>query len=362
MQIINLKLVNYRNYDKLNINFSEKFNLIYGKNGMGKTNLVESIYVLALTKSFRSSVDKVLIKENSLFAKVEAEVMKNRLNTYRIVISNDGKRVKINNNNINKLSEYISLIGVIIFNPDDLRIIKDSPNTRRKALNIDISQINNKYLSYLNNYNKILKQRNTFLKNAKVESNQYIESLNEQLISYGLRIYNERKKIIELINSKTNYLYKKIMNKGNLEIKYVSDYDNKSYDDLISMYKDNYSRDLIVRSTLLGIHKDDFLFYLDDHLMKDYASEGQQKNAIIAYKFALISIFESINSDLPILILDDLFSELDVEKINNILKLIDSRLQVFITTTEIDNVDSNIIEKSKLFLVENGLIKEGMYE
>ncbi len=362
MQIINLKLVNYRNYSKLDLKFSSKFNLIYGKNGMGKTNLVESIYVLALTKSFRSSVDKILIKENSMFAKVEADVLKKRLNSYKIVISNEGKRVKINENNVSKLSDYISLIGVVLFNPDDLRVVKDSPNTRRKALNIDISQINNNYLAYLNNYNKILKQRNTFLKNAKVESSQYIESLNEQLASYGLKIFNERKKIIELINSKTSVIYKRIMKTGNLEIKYISDYDNKNFDDILDMYRNNYNRDLLLRSTLLGIHKDDYLFYLDGHLMKEYASEGQQKNAIIAYKFALISVFEEINSDLPILILDDLFSELDIEKINNILKLIDDRLQVFITTTEIDNVEKVVLNKSKCFLVENGLIKEGIDE
>lgn len=358
MQIRQLKLLNFRNYEKLLFIPNSKFNLIFGKNGMGKTNLVESIYVLALTRSFRSTVDKVIVMNNKEVTKIEADVKRKRVDNFQIIINNNGKKVKINNNKIAKLSDYISNIGVVLFNPDDLRIIKDAPSTRRKSLNVDISQLNNNYLKYLNNYNKLLKQRNAYLKNFSDDSSEYLDSLTENLILYGLKVYSERKNIISSINEKIQSIFFDIMKKGFLKIKYVSDYDNKTKEEILSTYKKNLKKDLLLGKTDFGIHKDDYLFYLDDKLLKDYGSEGQQKNAIIAYKFAMISIYYEFNNDYPILILDDLFSELDSEKINNILKLIGENLQTFITTTEIDKVDEKILKESKKFFVENGLIKE----
>lgn len=358
MQIRQLKLLNFRNYEKVLFIPNSKFNLIFGKNGMGKTNLVESIYVLALTRSFRSTVDKVIVMNNKEVTKIEADVKRKRVDNFQIIINNNGKKVKINNNKIAKLSDYISNIGVVLFNPDDLRIIKDAPSTRRKSLNVDISQLNNNYLKYLNNYNKLLKQRNAYLKNFSDDSSEYLESLTENLILYGLKVYSERKNIISSISEKIQSIFFDIMKKGFLKIKYVSDYDNKTKEEILSTYKKNLKKDLLLGKTDFGIHKDDYLFYLDDKLLKDYGSEGQQKNAIIAYKFAMISIYYEFNNDYPILILDDLFSELDSEKINNILKLIGENLQTFITTTEIDKVDEKILKESKKFFVENGLIKE----
>lgn len=358
MQIRQLKLLNFRNYEKLLFIPNSKFNLIFGKNGMGKTNLVESIYVLALTRSFRSTVDKVIVMNNKEVTKIEADVKRKRVDNFQIIINNNGKKVKINNNKIAKLSDYISNIGVVLFNPDDLRIIKDAPSTRRKSLNVDISQLNNNYLKYLNNYNKLLKQRNAYLKNFSDDSSEYLDSLTENLILYGLKVYSERKNIISSISEKIQSIFFDIMKKGSLKIKYVSDYDNKTKEEILSTYKKNLKKDLLLGKTDFGIHKDDYLFYLDDKLLKDYGSEGQQKNAIIAYKFAMISIYYEFNNDYPILILDDLFSELDSEKINNILKLIGENLQTFITTTEIDKVDEKILKESKKFFVENGLIKE----
>lgn len=358
MQIRQLKLLNFRNYEKVLFIPNSKFNLIFGKNGMGKTNLVESIYVLALTRSFRSTVDKVIVMNNKEVTKIEADVKRKRVDNFQIIINNNGKKVKINNNKIAKLSDYISNIGVVLFNPDDLRIIKDAPSTRRKSLNVDISQLNNNYLKYLNNYNKLLKQRNAYLKNFSDDSSEYLDSLTENLILYGLKVYSERKNIISSISEKIQSIFFDIMKKGFLKIKYVSDYDNKTKEEILSTYKKNLKKDLLLGKTDFGIHKDDYLFYLDDKLLKDYGSEGQQKNAIIAYKFAMISIYYEFNNDYPILILDDLFSELDSEKINNILKLIGENLQTFITTTEIDKVDEKILKESKKFFVENGLIKE----
>ena len=361
MKIHHLKLLNFRNYEKINLDFSPSCNIIYGKNGSGKTNLVEAIYVLALTKSFRGTVDKVLFMNNKDFTRIDGKVEDDGINDYSIIINNAGKKVKINNNNIDKLSDYISKISVILFHPDDLRMIKDTPSTRRKNLNLDISQINNNYLKYLNNYNKVLKQRNMYLKSMYFnnnKSNEYLSVLTDKVVDYGLKLYKMRIKFLRLVNQEISSIYNNITGIDSLSVEYKSDYNNLDKEQVIDKYKELLEKDKLFGKTTFGIHHDDVVFKLDNQLLKDYGSEGQQKNAVIAYKFALIKIFNNIRNTYPILILDDLFSELDVEKINNILKYLSSDIQTFITTTEVDKISRRIINKSKLILVEKGEIRE----
>lgn len=361
MQIRQLKLLNFRNYKTGNISFSSYYNLIYGNNGMGKTNLIEAIYVLSLTKSFRGSVDKVLIMNDCDSAKIEGTIKKLIDTNYQIVISADGKKVKINNNKISKLSEYISNISVIFFNPDDLKIIKDTPSIRRKNLNVDISQLNINYLKLLNTYNKILKQRNMYLKTMNINANcdsDYLDILTDKLIKTGFNIYNYRKEFINKINDLIGNIYEKITQEEGLQILYNSNFNSLSEKKIKELYKKNLQRDIIFGKTQIGIHHDDIIFKKNDYNLKDYGSEGQQKNAIISYKLAEIEVFKKQKKDCPILILDDLFSELDKSKINNLLNLLDKNIQTFITTTDISIIDKNIIEKSKLIKIENGSIRE----
>ncbi|MGM9834652.1 MAG: DNA replication/repair protein RecF [Bacilli bacterium] len=361
MQIRQLNLVNFRNYERMNITFSPSYNLIYGNNGMGKTNLIEAIYVLALTKSFRGTVDKVLIMNNCEWTKIEGTVKQLVDTNYQIVISSEGKKVKINNNKVVKLSEYISKINVILFNPDDLRIIKDTPSVRRKNLNIDISELNINYLKLLNTYNKTLKQRNMYLKTMNINANtdgDYLDILTDKLIKIGMVICNYRTKFINELNSFIEEIYKKITNEDGLKINYISNYSSLDEKQIKELYKKNRQRDIILGKTQIGIHHDDIVFLKNEKSLKDYGSEGQQKNAIISYKLAEIEIFKQHKKDCPILILDDLFSELDNTKINNLLSLLDNDIQTFITTTDISIVDKKILEKSKLIHIENGCIME----
>lgn len=365
MKIQQLKLLNFRNYEKINLDFSDTYNIIYGNNGVGKTNLVESIYVLALTKSFRGTVDKVLIMHNKDVARIEGEIKDKSVDKYKIIIKDDGKRVKINNNKIDKLSNYISKMSVILFNPDDLKIIKDTPTTRRKNINLDISQINNAYLKNLNMYNKLLKQRNSYLKTSNINANsssEYLDILTAKLIDYGEKIYKSRRKFIDLINENIGKLYFEICGVDNLVVEYRSDFNNCDKDMVIKKYKDSLNKDIIFGKTSIGVHHDDIKFLFNGLNLKDYGSEGQQKNAIIAYKLAELEIFRQIRGNYPILILDDLFSELDRFKINNILNLISNDIQTFITTTEIDKINDNILSKSKLFEVLDGEVREEYYE
>ena len=361
MQIKDLKLTNFRNYEKLDVTFNNHLNLIYGNNGMGKTNLVEAICVLALTRSFRPIIDKNLIYREKNVAKLEGNVKKEYTNNYKVLIESAGKKVKIDNNKISKISDYISKINVVIFNPEDLKIIKDTPSIRRKNINIELSQISVSYLQNLNNYNKLLKQRNAYLKTMAVSSNtstDYLDVLTKKLVELGIKIYRERKKYYELVNSYITDFYEKITGFTNLSVKYISDFDNKKEEDLLDTYKKNIKRDLFIGKTSIGIHHDDLEFYVGDMNLKIYGSEGQQKNAIISLKLSEIEIIKKLKDDYPILILDDLFSELDVNKINNIIKLLNKDVQTFITTTNIENVSKSLLNNCKVIRVSDGKIEE----
>ena len=363
MEIRDLKLTNFRNYEKLDVTFNDHLNLIYGNNGMGKTNLVEAICVLALTRSFRPIVDKNLIYKDKNVAKIEGNVKKEYINNYKVIIESAGKKVKIDNNKVNKISDYISKINVVIFNPEDLKIVKDTPSIRRKNINIEISQISVSYLKNLNSYNKVLKQRNAYLKTMSINGNtstEYLDILTEKLVELGLKIYKERKKYYEYVNSYINNFYEKITGFTNLSVKYISDYDNKNIKEIINIYKKNLKKDLFIGKTSIGVHHDEIEFYLDDMNLKIYGSEGQQKNAIISLKLSEIEIIKKLKGDYPILILDDLFSELDVEKINNIIKLLNKEVQTFITTTNIENVSKKLINNCKVIRVSDGKIEEEM--
>ncbi len=361
MQISSLKLLNFRNYETLDLNFSPKINIIYGKNGSGKTNIVEAIYMLGLTKTFRSNNDFVVVKKGKNIAKIEGLIKDTILNNYKIIISNAGKRIKIANNKIAKISDYITKVNIILFNPDDLKMIKDTPSTRRKLLNIEISGINSDYLLLLTAYNKVLKQRNAYLKSlnkAKKQDLSFLNILTEQLVDFGFKIMILREEFINSINSYISYIYYDITHKGNLKIIYKSEFKNKTKENILKMFMKNISREIIFGKTLFGIQHDDYEFKIDSETVKEFSSVGEQKNSIIAFKLAEIKNIETKLNKKPILILDDLFSELDEEKIANILKLINHDLQIFITTTEIKNIDKKLLENAKIYHLKDGKIKE----
>ena len=345
MKIDSLSLMNFRNYETLNISFGN-LNIIYGLNGSGKTNIVEAIYMLALTKSFRINNDKIMIKKGKIKAKIKGNVLKkNDENEFGVEISNDGKIVTINGEKQDKVSDYVSRINVILFNPSDTRLIDDAPSERRKMLNIEISQIYKEYLVVLTNYQRILKQRNFYIRGMYINgsyTSEYLDILTKKLVEYGKVISN----------------YEKIFGSGTLKIRYVSTFKNKSEDDLIKRFKDNYQKELSVGKTLEGIHHDDIMFILDNNNLKEWGSEGQRKNAIISFKLAEINVINEIKGYYPILILDDLFSELDKEKITNLLGMLDRNVQTFITTTDLKNISKKVIKDAKKIKVCDGAIEE----
>ena len=361
MKIDSLSLMNFRNYETLNISFGN-LNIIYGLNGSGKTNIVEAIYMLALTKSFRINNDKIMIKKGKIKAKIKGNVLKkNDENEFGVEISNDGKIVTINGEKQDKVSDYVSRINVILFSPSDTRLIDDAPSERRKMLNIEISQIYKEYLVVLTNYQRILKQRNFYIRGMYINgsyTSEYLDILTKKLVEYGKVICKYRQDFIDNINKYIKSNYEKIFGSGTLKIRYVSTFKNKSEDDLIKRFKDNYQKELSVGKTLEGIHHDDIMFILDNNNLKEWGSEGQRKNAIISFKLAEINVINEIKGYYPILILDDLFSELDKEKITNLLGMLDRNVQTFITTTDLKNISKKVIKDAKKIKVCDGAIEE----
>lgn len=363
MYISNLKISNFRNYELLKLELNPNINIIIGNNGQGKTNLLESIYVLGLTKSHRSFIDNNLIKQNEKICKIKCELVKNNISSkLEIVLENKKKKLKIDNNNINKNSDYISNMNIIIFYPEDLELIKGSPSSRRRFLNLELSQLNSNYLIILNEYNKLLKMRNDYLKNNYIDHN-YLNILTDYLIEKAIIIYKLRKKFIDKLNKNIEKIYYDITKLNNFNIKYKSsiDLDNLSYDSLKKNLEEKFNEMKIqeskLKTTLVGPHRDDLEFYLDNLNLKNYGSQGQQRIAVISLKLGEIDIFKQYKENTPILLLDDVFSELDEKKKNNLLKYIKNDIQVVITTTDINNINKKIIKNSKIIEINNGKIK-----
>lgn len=362
MRILNLKLQNFRNYDNLEIEFNPSKNIIIGLNGMGKTNIVEAIYVLAFTKSFRGSKDDVIIEKGKDHARVEGTIENNKYkDTYKIFVKNAEKKVFINNNSISRLMDYLSNINIVLFTSEDLKLIKDTPNTRRKLINIELSQFSNDYLKTLTIYNKLLKQRNSYLKTLYTNGNasrEYLNILTNQLIDLGMKINKYRSDFIDDINVFLEQNYLKIAKVPGLRLFYRSDYNGKTHEELEKLYKKEIDRDIILGKTNSGVHRDDYDFMLNDSNLRDLGSSGEQKNAIISLKMAEIDIFRDKLGITPILILDDLFSELDKSKINNILTFINEDIQTFITTTELNKVAKSLKENSRIIKINKGKVVE----
>ena len=363
-----IELYNFRNYESLMTRFYKGIHIIYGDNAQGKTNLLESIYVLGLTKSHRSFIDNNLIKSGceSLIIKgiVSGGLFDKKL---QITIDNKSKGYKIDDNSIKKVSDYISNMNIIIFYPDDLETLKGSPQLRRKYLNMELSQLYNRYYVVLNDYNKLLKIRNEYLKKMnkgqEVDMN-YFDIITSYLIEKAIVIYQMRYKFIEKINETCGQIYKDIMGIEDFYIEYVSNMkiedikDPKIKEKLFERYKKQLAYEQRVCITTIGPHKDDFNFMIGENNLKLYGSQGQQRIAVLALKLSEIPIFRKYKETTPILLLDDVFSELSDDKKNNLIKYISKDIQTIITTTELNNLDSKLVRKAKLFKIEQGkLIK-----
>lgn len=368
MRINHIKLVNFRNYSNVSVSFNKKMNIFIGDNAQGKTNILESIVILALTKSHRVGNNPNIIKFNKNRCKISGMVKNNKIVTkLNVEIDTLGKKVMVNGTNVKKMADYISHLNIIVFTPDDLEIVKSSPNVRRNLLNIQLSQISKEYIKIYNEYNKLLKTRNEYLKvlfENNIADKAYLDIITDKLIEKAIFIYQKRKEYIDLVNVYINKYYKNITGTDGIIVKYIpniilEDYDYESIrKKLKHTFKKNYLKELNYGMTIFGPHRDDFYFEYKGNDLKFYGSQGQQKLAILSFKLAEISIFKEFTGTNPVLLLDDIFSELDVKKRNKLLKIInEDDIQSIITTTDLRNINKKYIEDAYLFKVSNGIIE-----
>jgi len=363
-----IKLVNFRNYKNLNINFQKNINIIIGDNAQGKTNILESIYTLALTKSYRTTNDSNLIRINQEKFIITGESKDEKVfKKLSLELYKGNKVAKINDNIINKISDYIGNLYVILSSPDDLQMIKGSPSERRNFLNIEISQLSSNYIKKYNEFNKILKMRNDYLKLLYTNSlgdYNYLEILTNNLIDREVEIYIERNNFLTKINEYITDIYKNITGIKDLKIIYETNVEFSTFEKeeikkvLEEKYKKNQHREIVMGMTLYGPHRDDFTFMIEENDIKIYGSQGQQKLAFIALKFAEIPIFEEKTGTKPIILLDDIFSELDKIKKNKLIQYIDKDYQVIITSNDTKDISKKILKDSNILKIQDGKIIE----
>ncbi len=350
MYIEKIKLSNFRNYIEQEIKLDKNINILYGNNAQGKTNIIEAIYLSAIGKSCRTSKDKELININKGFAVDEIKYSKkDREGTIKVEIS-DKKQISVNGIKAKKMSEVLGNINIVLFTPDDIDIFKEGPSRRRKILDVMISQLRPNYLYNLNMYNKVLEQRNNYLKQIKFENKQeeLLSIWEEKLADYAEVIYNYRKEFVEKIKEKIVDIHKKITdNKEILRIEYVSNFLNR--ENFIKTLEKNRKLDIIKGFTGKGVHRDDLKLYINDEEIEIYGSQGQRRSTILSIKLSELEIIKEEIEEMPILLLDDFMSELDKERREKFLEDVKDT-QIIITCTDKLELKN---EYKKIFYVEN---------
>lgn len=361
MYIEKLQILNYRNYKVLDISLGPQVNVFIGDNAQGKTNILESIYYCAFAKSHRTSRDKELINWNSDNAFISVSVSKERLDKkIDINILKDGKKaIRINKVKINKIGELFGTFNVVMFSPEDLKIIKDSPGVRRKFMDMELCQLNPKYYYNLVQYNKTLNERNALLKSRNLNED-ILDIYDIKLQEYGNNIICERLNYIHKLNYYGDEIHSDITSgKEKIEFKYENTVKNfsKDSDSLYQQLKKVRKRDIEKGITTVGPHRDDFTVMINDVDTKSFGSQGQQRTAVLTIKFSSLKIVKEITKEYPVLLLDDVLSELDFSRKKYILSTI-GEIQTIITCTGIEDLSTYLDNHSKVFKVKNGEILE----
>lgn len=359
MFIKKLMLMNYRNYKDLSLDFGSSVNVFIGDNAQGKTNILESIYYCGFAKSHRTSRDKELINWDSERAFISLSVGKDRLDK-RIDISilKDGKKaISVNSIKINKIGELFGTFNVVMFSPEDLKIVKESPGIRRRFMDMELCQLNTTYYYNLVQYNKVINERNVLLKGRNL-SEEMLDVYDEQLINYGEYIIKERLIYIDKLNKYSKDIHKEItLGKEEIKFKYQSSIKNFSdiKNDFYEQLKKSRKKDIDKRISTIGPHRDDFLVLINNVDAKSFGSQGQQRTAVLTMKFSSLNIIKEINGEYPVLLLDDVLSELDFNRKRYVLSTIKD-IQTIITCTGISDINDYLDSNSKVFVVSNGKV------
>ncbi|KXG08640.1 DNA replication and repair protein RecF [Anoxybacillus sp. P3H1B] len=368
MFLTHLSLKNYRNYISQELSFTNKVNVILGENAQGKTNLMEAIYVLAMAKSHRTSNDKELIRWDEEYAKIEGKaVKKNGPSTLQLVISKKGKKAKISHIEQKKLSQYIGHINVVLFAPEDLHLVKGGPQVRRRFIDMEMGQISPVYMHDLSRYQKILQQRNHYLKLLQTKQHHdeaVLDVLTEQLIEIAAKITLKRYEFSQLLQKWAEPIHHEI-SRGleKLQIQYhpsVQVSEELELSRIIEAYTEKFvkikEKEIQRGTTLAGPHRDDLSFDVNGRDVQTFGSQGQQRTTALSIKLAEIELIFSETGDYPILLLDDVLSELDDFRQTHLLNTIRQKVQTFVTTTSIDGIKHDVIKEAAIYQVSSGHI------
>lgn len=357
MIIKSLELSSFRNYDNLNISFDKGVNILYGDNAQGKTNVLEAIYLSATTKSHRGSKDREIIQfeqeESHIRSFIERNDMEYRIDMHLRKYKTKG--IAINGQKIKKAAELIGLLHVVFFSPEDLSIIKDGPAERRRFIDMELCQLDKSYLYHLNQYNKVLNNRNALLKEIIFNPSlkETLDIWDEQLLLYGRKIIERRALFVEELNAIIHDIHYKLS--GGREELYIAYEPDTPSDFLMQKIHNNRERDLKLTQTTCGPHKDDCVFQIGDCDIRKYGSQGQQRTAALSLKLSEIELVKRVTKDTPVLLLDDVLSELDSNRQNHLLNSIGD-IQTIITCTGLDDFINNRFEINKIFKVTAGAV------
>ena len=369
MRIKRLKVENFRNLEKLDIEFSDGVNIIYGNNAQGKTNIIEAIYIFSFGKSFRANKDIELLKFDKEYFLSNIEIMKKDRELemdFGFDKFSNKKMIKVNGVIQKKVSDIIGKLNVVVFKPEDIKIVTDAPSVRRKYIDYLISSISKGYLENITKYKKVLEERNNLLKEIKVklkgnrvlekDDEDFLDVYDKLLSKLNCEIYNERKRVIEKLN---NYIYgihlkltENYINNEKLHIKYVSNVEEdiqKMYNNLIKSRLNDINKGY----TSFGIHRDDYIISINSLDVSIYGSQGQKKSSIISLKLSELKVIEEVIGEKPVLLLDDYMSELDERRRLKFLDIIED-IQIIITTTHKISIDG---KENTYFYVDNGKIE-----
>ena len=353
MWIKNIKLKNFRNYNYEQINLEKNINIFYGENAQGKTNIIEAIFLCSLGKSFRAKKDIEMIKLDEKYSNIEIEYEKTDRDGKIKIELGEKKNIYLNGIKIKKLSELLGNINIVIFTPDDINILKGGPQNRRKFLDIMISQLRPNYMHLLNLYLKTIEQRNKYLRQKREENKdeKLLDIWDEKLADYAINICKYRTEFIEKIIKKIKKIHENITaEKEEIEIKYITECKDK--DEYLKILKQRRKLDIIKGFTTKGIHRDDFMIYINKKEINIYGSQGQNRTAMLSLKLSELQVIYDEIGEYPILLLDDFMSELDSKRRKNFLENI-KNTQVIITGTEkLDIENLNYLE----YNVSNGKI------
>ena len=359
MKIKSLKLKNFRNYDLLKLDFDGSTNIFYGNNAQGKINILEAVYLSGTTKSHRGAKDRDIIQFKHDESHIEMIVEKNGI-SYQLDMhlkKNSPKGIAVNKIPIRKASELFGIVNLVFFSPEDLNIIKNGPAERRRFIDLELSQLDKVYLNDLSNYNRIVNQRNHLLKEIGFNNQDNLRDMLDiwemQLIQYGDKIIERRKGFVEDINKIISSIHKKLTG-GKEELRVIYEPSNGEMT-LEQALNRSRERDIRIKSTSVGPHRDDICFMIGDMDIRKYGSQGQQRTAALSLKLSEIELVKQMIHDTPVLLLDDVLSELDKHRQNYLLDSIHD-IQTLITCTGVEDFVNHRFSINKVFHVQNGQV------